>query len=427
MKIKPTVHMIWLGSPVPRRFEVNVYSYKSQGYEVKIWMEPLENMVNKKIFDQMTTWAGKADIMRLEILYRYGGIYTDIDSIMLRPLFIPPGFSLVCMVTPGSYIGNETIYAEKGHPGIKEAIDGLKHNVEMLRKRDGCNLTEIAGARYLTPILDRYNPYKYPRRYIGNGYHPDSIIYHQYNGSWARGIPKSQAQPISFWLKENFNPAIDEIPKKMFTIWVGDESKRPDRWLQTWRDKHPDWEYRIIGNEVFDRKWRNQHLIDQYRKEERWAGVADVIRYEVLFEEGGFIHPADSVCLHNIDELLQGCDAIAVYENEAVRPGLISPLYGCSKGNLFAKALIDNLPAKMPKNKDGISKAPWQVTGNKFMQRMVSVVKYPHLKIVPSYTFTPIHHTGHRYKGNGKVYAVQQWGTTSEAGIGLKEYNWKHE
>lgn len=33
----------------------------------------------------MHSWAGRADLMRLEILYRYGGIYSDADSLCLEP------------------------------------------------------------------------------------------------------------------------------------------------------------------------------------------------------------------------------------------------------------------------------------------------------------------------------------------------------
>ena len=33
----------------------------------------------------MTEWCGKADILRWEILYRYGGIYQDADSVCLEP------------------------------------------------------------------------------------------------------------------------------------------------------------------------------------------------------------------------------------------------------------------------------------------------------------------------------------------------------
>lgn len=218
--------------------------------------------------------------------------------------------------------------------------------------------------------------------------------------------------------------------KNMFVIWIGDESNRPDHLIDTWKEKHPDWNFRVVGNEEFyGREWKNQSLINVYLNEKRYPGVADVVRYELLYEEGGFCAPADSKCLHNIEPLFDDKhDAYGVYENEKVRPGLVSPLYACTKGNPLAKALVDNLPTRPPKARGGTvtrpSKAPWQVTGNAFMRKMIAREKYEGLMVWPSYRFTPIHHTGERYKGRGKVYAVQQWGNTSEAGIGVKKYDW---
>jgi len=138
------------------------------------------------------------------------------------------------------------------------------------------------------------------------------------------------------------------------------------------------------------------------------------VRYEILFENGGFMPGADSICFHPVDELLTEPIAYAVYENEKRRPGLITPLYACPKGNLFAKMLIDELALKQD---IGI---PWRTTGNMFMQEMVVKHSYLVIKLWPSHFFNPVHHTGLTYKGNGKIYAEQQWGTTRKAYKGQK-------
>ena len=38
----------------------------------------------KDLMDQATNPAMRSDVLRLEILHRYGGIYADIDSVALR-------------------------------------------------------------------------------------------------------------------------------------------------------------------------------------------------------------------------------------------------------------------------------------------------------------------------------------------------------
>lgn len=220
-----------------------------------------------------------------------------------------------------------------------------------------------------------------------------------------------------------------KIPLKMHVIWIGDNSKRPDDLLQTWQDKHPDWEYKIWGNkELEEYDWQKKSLMNVYLREGRYPGVADIMRYNILLNEGGFVHPADSVCLHNVEPLIKGVKALAVYENETVRPGLISPLYAAVPTHPLTKAIIDRLPVTPPRAARGTrerpSKAPWQVTGNAHMRRVVESQEWKELTVLPSYRFNPIHHTGHRYSGKGKVYAVQQWQSTSEANIGVQEYNW---
>jgi hypothetical protein len=216
------------------------------------------------------------------------------------------------------------------------------------------------------------------------------------------------------------------IPKNLFTIWIGDESKCPWDLINTWKEKHPEWDHWIAGNDLLRKfPWKNRSLINVYLREKRYPGVADVMRYELLYHYGGFCHPADSECLHPIDDLFsEQYDAYAVYENEKVRPGLVSPLYGCTQYNEFAKYLIDHLPARPPIRR-GLSLPPWRVTGNLYMKKSIEIMNYPRLKIFPSHVFNPIHHTGETYKGSEKVYAVQKWGATTEAGMGIKTYEWK--
>lgn len=200
-----------------------------------------------------------------------------------------------------------------------------------------------------------------------------------------------------------------KIPKKLHHIWVGPKNP-PLEWMQTWRDKNPDWEYTLWDNEkVFGRTWRNQKHVDFYREKGIWHGVADVVRYEILHEQGGFMPGADSVCENSIDDLFSdGFEAYGVYENEKVRPGLVSPLYACAPDNRFAELLIAGLTAKETVGE------PWIDTGNTYM--MKTIAKYhPAVKIFPSYVFNPVHYTGETYRGEGKIYGRQKWGTTLNA------------
>lgn len=204
---------------------------------------------------------------------------------------------------------------------------------------------------------------------------------------------------------------MSKIPKKMHHIWVG-EKEPPYQWINTWKEKHPTWEYKLWRNEdVYGRKWKNQALVDHYTNLKWWHGVADVVRYEILNEEGGFMSGADAVCLHPIDELVadENYDIFSVYENEICRKGLLSPIQASSPDNWFLKKIIENLGQK----RVGEWGLPWKTTGNLFMKEMVEKYKPKTLKIWPSYTLIPVHYTGLKYRGVGKIYAEQKFGTTN--------------
>jgi hypothetical protein len=182
-------------------------------------------------------------------------------------------------------------------------------------------------------------------------------------------------------------------------------------WIRTWYDMHPDWRRILWDNDsVFGRRWRNQRLVDEYRARECWHGVADVVRYEILHEMGGFMPGADSVCERPIDGLMDDPhhDAWAVYENEEVRPGLITPLYACRRGNGFAEALIEGL-------KDREAGEPWIFTGNCHMRDTAARLRPDTLRIFPSHYFNPVHYTGKTYSGPDVPYGRQMWGTTLNA------------
>lgn len=199
------------------------------------------------------------------------------------------------------------------------------------------------------------------------------------------------------------------LEKKLTHIWIGPK-KQPFYWMDTWKNKHPDWNYRVLGNEEYtDTNWELQAQMDSYYRRGMYNGVADMIRYEILYKEGGLLPPADSICYHNISELLtEDKDfCYTVYENEIVKPGHVSPIYACDKENSFIKKLITNLKNLDPDN----MKLPWEETGNIFVAKMISICK-PKIKIWPSHYFIPEHYTGVRYKGNDKIYAHQLWGTT---------------
>lgn len=208
------------------------------------------------------------------------------------------------------------------------------------------------------------------------------------------------------------------LVKKMTHIWIG-PFDQPKQWTESWKEKHPDWEYSVFTDEMLKaRTWHNQHLIDKYYSMGVWAGVADLIRYELLYEQGGFLPPADALCYHNMDEVFTSPPdyAYTIFENDRdlkIAPNWVSPVQACNPGNTFVKLLIDTLHKLKPEELDP---KPWNSTGNKWLSQFVPDAEKHKLTIWPSYYTIPKHYSvmSTPYRGDGKIYAEQMWGSTKK-------------
>ena len=89
-KIPKIIHQIWIG-PKPRpHILMDSWRLKNPDFEYILWNESEFEKRGIKFecqhrIDSIEEICGKVDIMRLEILYKYGGIYIDADSICIEP------------------------------------------------------------------------------------------------------------------------------------------------------------------------------------------------------------------------------------------------------------------------------------------------------------------------------------------------------
>lgn len=198
------------------------------------------------------------------------------------------------------------------------------------------------------------------------------------------------------------------IPKKLHFVWVGDESKCPHNCINTWRELNPDYEVRVWGNEDYKSyKWENKRHMEEMWKQEL-NGVADIMRYEILYNEGGITLDADSICLRPLEDWLLEPNEFACWENEFVRPGLVAAGYlGSVPKSPFFGQIIANLANEQTICND----MAWKTVGPLRVTKSWQEMKYP-MTIYPSHYFIPKHFSGIEYEGNGPVFATQLWGST---------------
>ncbi len=91
MLIPRIFHQIWVGpDPFPEEFAAyqTTWIRHHPEWELRFWTE--ENLPadleRKETYELLRRPAERADILRLELLHRHGGVYVDVDFECLRPL-----------------------------------------------------------------------------------------------------------------------------------------------------------------------------------------------------------------------------------------------------------------------------------------------------------------------------------------------------
>lgn len=92
VRIPRKIHQIWLGGEVPEKCKEWMATWQNlEGWEYKLWTEKdLKDfpMYNRDLFNSITNYGEKSDILRLEILHRFGGVYVDTDLTCIKPQWL---------------------------------------------------------------------------------------------------------------------------------------------------------------------------------------------------------------------------------------------------------------------------------------------------------------------------------------------------
>lgn len=85
-RIPRVIHQIWLGPRRPPLETMESCRLAHPGWLYVLWTEDnLPPLRNREAFDRFgTAYHAKADIVRYELLHRFGGVYVDADQLSLR-------------------------------------------------------------------------------------------------------------------------------------------------------------------------------------------------------------------------------------------------------------------------------------------------------------------------------------------------------
>lgn len=139
-RIPKIIHQIWLGSPVPQEFEPFMKSWVKNHiggeWRYVLWTDKeiaALNLYNQAFYNEATNYGMKSDIARFEILYRFGGVYVDMDTESLNSLDIlhhTYDFYIGAQPLDSGFLqlGIGILGAIPSHPVIGHCIAGIKNN-----------------------------------------------------------------------------------------------------------------------------------------------------------------------------------------------------------------------------------------------------------------------------------------------------------
>ncbi len=167
------------------------------------------------------------------------------------------------------------------------------------------------------------------------------------------------------------------IPKLIHRVWVGPDPMPEafQRYGESWREHHPDWEMRLWTDDNLPPLSRPQALTRARYPTE----LANLLRYELLAGAGGVYIDTDLECLRPIDPLLEGVEAFTAY----LRPGRVGcGILGAVPGHpLFARAVEE------AEKRAGEGKSSVRATGPWFMTELVK--DFPDVTIFEPAKFYP--------------------------------------
>jgi hypothetical protein len=157
--IPKKIHYCWFGSKeIPDELKKYMDSWKRYcpDYEIVRWSEENVDLDKYPYTSQAykhRKWGYIPDVVRLEVLYNYGGIYLDTDVELLKPLDYLLGMKGFCATEKWGIVnvGGGCGVVPK-HPMIGEMLDYRKD--VLFEREDGTLNLESSGSYETKPLLE---------------------------------------------------------------------------------------------------------------------------------------------------------------------------------------------------------------------------------------------------------------------------------
>lgn len=166
MVIPRVFHRIWVGGAEPEWMARLADSWREHhpGWELRQWTDDtvpdLFPLHNQAVYDQAEVTAAdhvgqlRADVLRLEILYRFGGVYIDADFEALRAIdsLLDGVDAFAAWEQQDKWVNNAILGCVPRHRFVGRLVDGLADHVD---RHMGARPNVLTGPRFVTEVYRR--------------------------------------------------------------------------------------------------------------------------------------------------------------------------------------------------------------------------------------------------------------------------------
>ncbi len=196
MHIPRTIHRVWLGEePMPdeyRRFG-ETFARHHPSWEYRLWTEkdiPALD-IGEDERTRSRSHSEMSDLVRYEVLARFGGVYVDTDVECRRALTpLLRGIDAFAALEQPGRVGTAILGSVPGHPAFARAAEQARRTLGL-----GKNSADATGPYFLSLILEHeldvtifgahlFYPYGWGESERRHGEFPDAYAVHHWAHSW---------------------------------------------------------------------------------------------------------------------------------------------------------------------------------------------------------------------------------------------------
>ncbi len=226
--IPKIIHQIWVGPKTPpeifKKSQESIKKYHPD-WEYRLWTDadiPALQLHNQKFYDLAENFGAKADILRYELLYKYGGVYLDVDFVCLKSFDVLCQYDLWGAIQPidcMAAVCNGVIGAVPGHPILQDCITSLEESWNTYQN----------GKSHLYNVVEMTGPLHFQRSFMK---------FVQDESMYIIALPASFFFPITFGQRSLGTKAQNSRIQRKINSLIKPEAFAIHYWAASWWDKH---------------------------------------------------------------------------------------------------------------------------------------------------------------------------------------------